>query len=131
MDLEATQNLVHVDPVVEGMFLLADRKEQAVYHLVAPNHMVMEHFLKLAADYFGFKLPVLIPLNEFDFSKWTPVQKELSRPFIPYFNRKAKVSCVKTNEILKTLNYTLPPVTEKTLAKVFEYCHKKNFIKRR
>jgi long-chain acyl-CoA synthetase len=128
---EAVQNLVHVDPVVEGMFLLADRKEQAAYHLAAPNHMVMGPFLKLASDYFGFKLPKLVPLDKFDFSQWTPVQKELSRPFIPYFNRQAKVSCVKTNEILKTLNYALPQVTEQTLTNVFEYCYKKNFIKRR
>ena len=131
MDRDFPQNLINVDTVAEVIFLLGEREEPAVYHLVSPYEVPMGWIFKLAADYFGFEMPKFIPLKEFNFNKWTSVQKALAEPYIPYFNHTVKFLSQKTEDILKGYDFRYPEIDKDNIMRNLAYCHKAGFIKRR
>lgn len=124
------QNLVNVDTVGNALYLLCQRKGNATYHLVSPNETYIGDFTRLAGKYFGFKMPEFIPAEKFVYNGWTPIQRALAEPYIPYFNYTTKFSSGKTQEVLKEYNYALPMMDERRLLKVLEYCNKRGFIHR-
>ena len=124
------QNVINVDTVAKAIFLL--KNEEGTFHIVSPNHINIGFFIRLASQYFGFSPPELIPPEKFNFKKWTPVQRLLAEPYIPYFNFTVKFLSEKTQEILKNrYNFEIPQVTEDNLIKVFEYCVKRGFIRQK
>lgn len=123
------QNLINVDMVAEGIYLLLEREEQRTYHLTAPRGVSIGN-LDVIADYFGFKLPNFIPLEQFDFQKLTPVQNLLVEPYYPYFNYTVKFASAETQSVLKEYNFAIPEIDNDNLLRNMAYCEKRGFIKR-
>lgn len=125
-----SQNLINIDTVAKTIFLLGGRKENEVYSITSPDNTKIGFLMNLASDYFRFKMPEFIPFEDFDFSQWTPIQKILAEPFIPYLNCIAKFPFKKTEKILNEYNFKYPKIDNANFIRTFEYCVRKGFIKR-
>lgn len=130
VDVTIFQNMINIDTVARGLFLLGDREKSSVYHITSPEHTNIEDFLRLSSEFFRFKIPELIPLERFPFNHWTPVQKMLADPFLPYFNYKTKFISEKTQDILTNKGFVYPNIDGGNFLRVFEYCIKRKFIRR-
>ena len=83
---ECLQNIVNIDSTAEAIYLLGESSESGTFHIYCPEDINLKKLIKFASKFFKFKMPKLIPLNDFPFDKWTPAQQHLASPFIPYFN---------------------------------------------
>ena len=128
-NMDCWQNLINIDITAKAIFTLGTRAEMETHHIVSPQPTKVQYFLEVAAKYFGFKLPEFIPLEDFDFSEWTAVQKILAQPFVPYFNYKTKFISEKTQAILKEYGFTYPEIDEANLKVIYGFCNKEGFIK--
>jgi long-chain acyl-CoA synthetase len=131
IDLDCSQNFINIDTVAEAIYALGDINGGAVYHIVSPEDFSAKTFMKLASEYFGFKMPKCISVEKFDFEKWTYVQRALADSFVPYFNYRTKFSSRKTQGVLRDYNFKYPKMNSNNLKKIFEYAIKTNFIKRK
>lgn len=122
------QNLINVDTVAKAMLLLGEEQEPAVYHLSSPTDTSISWCFNLAAEYFGFKIPEFVSIENFDFSKWTPAQKLLANSYIPYFNYNAIFLSKETRKKLKKYYFNYPEINQPNLFKSFDFCCKKKFI---
>lgn len=127
-DINCIQNLIHVDTVANILYVLGDREESDVYHLVSPEDITVGLFLSLASNFFGFRLPQLVPLEKFDFRRWTVTQRLLAEPFIPYFNYRTKIKADKTRKIINN-DVSFPPFDKDNLRRIFNFCVERSFIK--
>ncbi len=124
-------NYINVDSVANIIFMLAEREKPKIYHLTSKDDTNSWNFIQLAADYFGFKMPKFIPLKDFNFNRWTPAQKILAQPFIPYINYNTKLISFKTHQILQRLGFVYPKINEDNFIRLFQYCSEIGFIKRK
>ena len=129
-DASCLQNLINVDVASQIIYSLGILNESSVYHVISPNSIKIGYILDIAADYFGFQLPSLIPINKFDFSKWTPVQRKLADPFIPYFNYSTNFVSNNSLKKIRNLGLKLPNINKADLKRAFSYCVERNFIKK-
>ncbi len=125
------QNLINVDTVANALYILKDREESRVYHLTSSEGMPIGSSIQIVADYFGFKPPEFIPVENFNFNRLTPVQKALAGPYIPYFNYTTKFISQKTRSILKEYNFICPQIDKKNIIRNLKYCEKQKFITRK
>ncbi len=123
-------NIVNVDAVAKAIFVLSRLDETGVYHVVSPNDVMGEHFIRMAADYFGFTLPKFIPLKDFDFNRWTPIQRKLVGVFVPYINSTTKIESSKTQKILANYGFEYPIMNDDNILRMFKYCFEVGFIKK-
>lgn len=130
-DLGCFQNLINIDTVAEAISLLGKIEEPRVYHVTSPQDTSLDSSLRLASDYFGFKLPRFIPIEEFTFSQWTPAQKALAEPYIPYFNYAKKFLSQDTQGILREYDFKYPEIDKNNIMRNLTYCYKRSFIKRK
>ncbi|MGA1795529.1 MAG: SDR family oxidoreductase [bacterium] len=128
IDRNLNENLINIDTVGNAMYLLGEDIDDSVYHITSPENTNVGFFMDLASEYFGFKLPRLIELNKFSFDNWTPVQKVLAEPFIPYFNYKTRFISEKTQSILKKKDFLCPKIDGQNFTEIFAYCRKRDFI---
>ncbi|MDP2922295.1 MAG: SDR family oxidoreductase [Candidatus Omnitrophota bacterium] len=131
MNLKASLNLINVDTAARAIFYLGNRDESATYHIVSPEDTNNHFFAKLSSEYFGIKMPKFIPIEKFDFSKWTSTQKMLAEPFIPYCNYKTRFISQYTQGILKECRFSYPKIDGNNLIRTFEYCDKFGFIRKK
>lgn len=130
-NLKCLQNFINIDTVAKAIFLLGRAKVNGTYHIVSPENQTLEFLINVAQDYFGFKMPKFIPLENFDFKQLTPAQKVLAQPYIPYFNYNPRFLAERTQDALNKSNFQYPQIDKNNLLRIFDYCHKKGFIKKR
>jgi len=127
-------NLINVDVAAEAIYLISNlsREKNANYNIVSPKTPELEFVLDIASDYFGYKMPRLIPLQDFDLEKaYTPVQRNLIEPFIPYFNYYVDFDMGNAMSILMSQNFVFPEFDETNFLKLYEFCDMCGFIKRK
>jgi len=128
--LDVKHNLIPVDILAKAIYILASyENKNETYHIINPHDVLCYNFMKLASDFFGYKNPKWVNLEDFDLNKFTPVQKEIIGPFIPYLNYKASYTADKTNKILKKYNFQYPLIDDLYYIRTFHYCDKVSFIK--
>jgi len=130
-DLNCFQNLININSVAEAMYLLAERKENRVYHIVSPEVTTIETLVSVAAGYFGFRMPEFIPFEKFDSAQFTPAQRLLAAPFVPYFNYNTNFSSSVTQQVLKEYNFSYPKIDKQNLLRIFAYCSQIGYIRRK
>jgi thioester reductase-like protein len=129
---ESSINLIHIDTVISDIVKLFDKADKnGVYHLLSPNNILLQHLVIKSSEYFGFKIPNFIDLNDFNISKLSPVKQLMAKPFIPYFNYRTKFKAQSTFNILEGYGLMHDYISLKNLQKIFYYCHKVNFIRKR
>lgn len=132
VDLEVEHNLVPIDAVAKAIYILAENeKNEDVYHIVSPDNIKCYYFMDLAAKFFGYKNPKWVPLDKSVLERFTPIQKRIIAPFIPYFNYRVKFSSSKTENVLKKYKFEYPEINEQFINRLFNFCHKAGFINKR
>ncbi|MFH1824413.1 MAG: SDR family oxidoreductase [Candidatus Firestonebacteria bacterium] len=132
VDLEVEHNLVPIDAVAEAVCILAEKEEkEGTYHIISTDNIKCHHFMDLSAIFFGYNNPKWVPLDKSIMRKFTPIQKKILIPFIPYFNYKAKFSSKETETILRKYNFKYPPINDSFINRLFEFCNKVGFIKKK
>ena len=92
----------------------------------------LQYILDLAGNYFGFKIPEFLSKDAFNLRKeYTPVSRMIIESFIPYFNYRARFNMENTIEALKESDFNFPEFDEGNLIRLFEYCNKCGFIRRK
>jgi nucleoside-diphosphate-sugar epimerase len=126
---ESGINLIHVDMVVRAICALKDEPASSVYHIISPNTINVVELCRIASEYFGFSLPEFVPREQFQESAWTPTQKAMAQPFIPYFHYQGIWASASTEKDLAPYNACPSAISREDLLTVFSYCSRVGFIK--
>ncbi|MFH0924436.1 MAG: SDR family oxidoreductase [bacterium] len=127
-DVNCFENMINIDTVANALFVLGDLEKARVYHLVSPDNTNMGFFIKLASDFFKFKMPKLSPFKNFSFDRWDTVQKALAEPFVPYFNYETSFFAKETQGMFSKKGFVFSKIDEQNFIRVFEYCKERKFI---
>ncbi len=129
-NLDCGQNLINIDTVAKAIIVLSEEKGSRVFHIISQKNTNLSFFMKLASDYFSFKMPEFIPKEDFDFLELTAIQSAFCEPHIPYFNYKANFVAKRTADMLKVYRFRYPAIDKNNLSRAFEYCIKSGFIRK-
>ena len=131
-DTTITHNLVPVDVAARAIFILGNNElSNRTYHIISPQNTECGHFYDLAANYFGYKNPKFVPLDSFDLKSLTFVQKKMISAYIPYFNYEVNLKSLYSRKVLEKHNFSYPPINDEFYLRIFAYCRKIGFIRRR
>lgn len=128
-DIDASQNLIHIDSVVEFLGCFVESSEPDIFHVISSNSVTIKMFLETASSFFAFKLPEMVSVKDFEWEVLTPVQIALTKSFVPYFNYGAEFVNTKKNEQELKGYKALSPFGRDNLLKIYGYCKKQGFIK--
>jgi len=130
-EAECLHSLVPVDKVAYAIALLSGLPEPPcnAWHLVNPNETSVGDFFEVASRVFGFKKPALIPFESFPRTGLSPVQWNLIKPFVPYFNYHVRFRATETNNMLRLFGFSWPEAGRPMLAKLFHYCIQCGYIR--
>jgi len=128
---KSMHSLVPVDKAAEAIYLLSqiDKPLNDVWHIVNPSEISVGQFVQVASNVFGFQKPTLIPLERFSKKRLSPLQWNLIRPFVPYFNYRVRFRTEQTDPMLRGLGFRWPKIDETMLTKLFRYCISCGFIR--
>lgn len=132
VDLKVEHNLIPVDIAARAICIISQRESKGeTYHIINKENILCFDFMEAAARYFGYENPRWVSPEKFSFSEFTPVQHHLIAPFLPYFQYRGGFAAERTCEILEKYNFVQPAPRVDFFNKMFEYCEKVGFIKRK
>jgi thioester reductase-like protein len=125
------QNLMPADIAASQIVAIAKNPDSfgKTFHIASLSTMTVGHFVDVASDFFGFKAPEFIPVEEFDRSRLSNVQRFLIEPFVPYFNYKIRFDITNAARALKASHAAPYAFSDDTLLKLFTFCADSGFIK--
>jgi len=126
--------LLNVDVTAKAIHSIANatKGENKNYHIIYPNNKTSHYILRIASDYFGFPAPKMVNRESFNWEKeFTPAQRMMIAPYLPYFNCKIRFAVDNSISKLKDSSFKYPEFDEENLKRLFAYCHKVGFIKKR
>lgn len=106
-------------------------KPNSTYHITNSNEISFGSFLDAASRHFKFCKPALIPYEDFSFKNYSPLQLDLIRPFLPYFNYKQRFSAKNSKVALSKTKFQWPKIDEAFLKKLFKFCVESGFIRKK
>ncbi|MFH1782632.1 MAG: SDR family oxidoreductase [Candidatus Omnitrophota bacterium] len=124
---------VPVDYVARAIITISrSTSNNKVYQLVNPNTISFDDFMDKAVKYFGFKRPLLIPKNQFDFSSIIGFRRKLIDFYLPYMvHEKIDFGMENFTNAINGSTFSWPKVDDIFLEPLFEYCDKIGYIKRK
>lgn len=131
---DSMANLINVDIAVKAVHLIASssKTKNMTYQIASPKSPRLEFVLDVASDYFGFDKLELVPLEKFNMDKeYSVTKKKMITPYIPYFNYFTSFDVRNTLNALKGHKFAFPEFDEVSFTKLYEYCVKAGFIKRK
>jgi thioester reductase-like protein len=122
-----------VDAVAEAIYIISKKKEaiNRTFHTINPAGVTLKYFLDLASKHFDFKIPEMIPLENFRQEMLTEIQWALIEPYVPYFNFKSLFDSGNAEVLLGCTDFKWPDVDERYFQRIFNYCLSSGFIKQR
>ena len=129
---DLSYSLVPVDYVAKAIFLISfTGRNNKNYHLTNPHTTTLNFVLDIASSYFGFRKPMLVPEQEFDFRKMRGYRKRLLCPYIPYLIHKEMVfDTTNFKQAIEGKSFSWPVIDRKLLLRIFKYCADVKYIKR-
>jgi len=122
-----------VDYVAKAVCIISSRADRnKTYHVVNPNTISFSPFLDKASGYFGFKRPVLIPKDRYDYNKLTGFRKKLIDFYMPYMiHEKIDFDTMNFSSAMNGSLFKWPEVDDTLLNNLFSFCDKIGYIKRK
>ncbi|MFC1590503.1 SDR family oxidoreductase [Candidatus Omnitrophota bacterium] len=133
-NIEMKYNLVPVDYVANAICSISSKRDNCNmnYHLSNPSNITLEYFLEIASEYFGFKKPKIAYGNNYNYKKLNGFRRRLLEHYLPYFNhKKIYFDASNFNEAVNDEKFRWPKVDKNFLIKLFKYCTKTGYIKRK
>jgi len=127
-------NIINVDIAAKAIFLIttSSGEKNMNYHIASPEIPIFGYVLDIASEYFGFKKPNFISTGKFDIQKeYSFVKRKMIESYIPYFNYVTEFDVKNTMRKLKKPKFMFPDFDERNFIRLFEYCNKTGFIKRK
>lgn len=125
-------NLTPADIAAKAIYVLSlNARDNNLYHILSHDNIVSGEFMQLAAQYFDYRNPDFVPFENFDMGQLTPVQLRMIKAYIPYFNYGVVFKSKKTEDLLKRHGFSYPPINKPFLNRLFKYCDRVGFIKKR
>lgn len=125
-------NLVPVDSVAEVIRQIIEVNgiKNLNYHLTNPNEIDCTFLLRTASNRFRFRMPTLIPIDQFDFETSKGFRNKLLFPYLPYLNREDIIwDSTNVRNVLRDTGFSWPTIDEGSLERLFDYCIKVGYIK--
>ncbi len=124
-------NIIPCDVAAEAIFSISiNSNKNEVYHIISVEGMPIMHLMRLGSNFFGYKEPKYVKLEQFDKKKLTPLQKRLIEPYIPYFTLKVKFMADNAQKILKESGFKYPKINDEYVNRIFNYSYKMGYIKK-
>ncbi|PIP68073.1 MAG: hypothetical protein CO035_01900 [Candidatus Omnitrophica bacterium CG_4_9_14_0_2_um_filter_42_8] len=122
-----------VDYVAKAIGLIPyDVESGKIYHITNPNTISFNSFLDNASRYFGFKKPVLIPKDKYDYNKLSGFRKKLIDFYLPYMiHEKIDFDISNFSSAVNGSLFRWPKIDEEFLTNLFKFCDKIGYIKRK
>lgn len=120
-DMESRLNLINVDTVAQCIVALSQDMVCDVYHIVSPNDVIFKEFINQASVFFHFPLPEFEALKGFDIGRFTPAQRRVVKPFLPYFNFHTAFDARSTYKKLARHGIQIKNFGSEDLLKIFQY----------
>lgn len=125
-------NIISCDAVAKAIYLISTNYHHpSTYHIVSPKSISITKLMNFASEFFCYKQPKFVALEDFKSSKYSPVYRKMLESYIPYFNFKATFGCKQTLACLKKLNYVYPEINDQFLGRLFNFCLQSGYIKKR
>ncbi|MBN1353643.1 MAG: SDR family oxidoreductase [Candidatus Omnitrophica bacterium] len=127
-------NLINVDIAAKAIISITNNTKNANrnYHITSPKVSTLDYILDLASEHFGFKRPELVQWEKLDFYKdYSAVERKILEPYSPYFNYQTEFDMHNTLTELKKKEFAFPDFDKENFIRLFEYCDKVGFIKRK
>lgn len=127
-------NVINVDTAARAIVLISNRSGElsTTYHIASPDSPTFEFVLDAASDFFGFRKPEIVRPEELNMvMEYSFTQERMIAPYLPYFSYLTKFDMENTLNCLKKENFKFPAFDKVNLTRLFEYCDKVGFIKRR
>lgn len=127
-------NIINIDVAARAIVLISrlTDKKNMTYHIVSPDCPTFECVLNVASDFFGFRKPELVKPEEIKMAdEYSFVQGRMITPYVPYFSHLAKFDMENVEDCLKNTDFKFPKFDEANLMRLFEYCDRTGFIKRK
>lgn len=120
-------SLVPIDLLAEAVYTISvnSRQRNQNYHPFPERHVSAEELLGAAGRLLRFRRPRFVLAQKFKTDKFTPVQKALLQNTILSVNFNMKLCSERTNNILKSYNFSMPDMDEALLGRILEYFIKK------
>ena len=131
---DSSANLINVDIAAKVIHLISgtSKENNMTYHVVSPRAPTLDYVLTTASDYFGFKKPELVPPDKINIKEeYSPVRRHMIEPYLPYFNYAATFALDNVSKADNIKGFTFPEFDESNLIRLYEYCAKSGFIKRK
>ncbi len=103
--------------------------DYGTYHVSNPNETTFAFFIDAASRYFGFKKPEFLKPDTFPYAEYSPLQQDLLKPFVPYFNYRLHFDTRNACAILDKTGFRWPKMDAAAWGTLFKYCLVSGFIK--
>ncbi len=125
--------LVPVDYVAKAISLISSNKHNnKTYHLLNPNSIPFDYFLNTAGGYFSFRIPRLVQDEDYNYANLSGFRKKLINFYLPYLIHKKIVFDTKNfDSAIDGQRFSWPKIDEEFLIRLFKYCDKTGYIKRK
>ncbi len=125
--------LIPVDYVAKAICLISSNTHNnKTYHLINSNAIPFDFFLEVAGSYFGFRIPRLVTDGDYHYANLSGFRQKLINFYLPYLIHKKLV--FDTNNFEAAIDgqkFSWPKVDEGFLIRLFRYCNKIGYIKRK
>lgn len=127
-------HLVNIDIAARAIYLINNlsKAKNINYHIVSPDAPTFSFILNMASEYFGFRKLEFVLAEELDlYEEYSPTRRKMIEPYIPYFNCLTELPIENTLTALRESDFSFPKFDEENFVRLFEYCDKSGFIKRK
>jgi len=127
-------NMINIDIAAKAILLISKqpKSKNMTYHIVSPKMPNLDYLLNIGSEYFGFIKPELVKFEEINVHKeYSFIKEKLISPYIPYMNYLTEFDMKNTKAALRGQNFRFPELNKRNLIRLFEYCDKTGFIKRK
>jgi thioester reductase-like protein len=122
-------NIITIDELINGLItlgILSEQKNQN-YHIFSSKVISFEEIINISSEYFGFKKPEIVTLDEFKRYRITAVQGRMLESTLYAFNPNVELDSVMTQKALAQYNFKVSDFTPATMKKLLEYSKSVNF----
>lgn len=128
INLNTFHNILPVDSAAKAICLLSLKERgNKVFHVINPKNTSLIEYLNFSAEFFKYKNPKFISIEDFKNLKLTPVQKLLVNPLLHYFNYTTVFKANNFFKALKKFNISMPEIKKDYLYRVLKYAKLRKF----
>ena len=124
-------NAAFLDEICKSILKLSSQNQikNQTYHAFGKSPVSLQEILLSCAKFLHFKLPTIVPYDEFINKRSTSVQKHLLKYNLFFLNTNVTVSSTETCRVLDSLSFNYSEWNYDSLTNLLKYPLEKGFLK--